>query len=94
VLPHVVALKATSYENALKNTGKMPALRAFSCFVVAFSAMQLGVNRQPTNHQALITERTEGGRNVADCGLAPHLIRFVRGLENPQDADDGSGLFF
>jgi len=31
------------YENARTNTGKMPALPAFSCFVVALFAMGVGI---------------------------------------------------
>jgi hypothetical protein len=41
----VTPLKAHSYENAPKATGKMPVLRAFSCFVVALSAMKVGIIR-------------------------------------------------
>jgi len=35
-------LRGYSYENASKATGKMPALPAFSCFVVALSAINVG----------------------------------------------------
>jgi hypothetical protein len=41
---NVTPLKAHSYENAPKKTGKMPALRAFSCFVAALPAMKVGMN--------------------------------------------------
>ena len=33
-----------SYENTLMVTGKMPVLQAFSCFVVALSAMGVGMS--------------------------------------------------
>ena len=36
-------LRGYSYENASKATGKMPALPAFSCFVVALSVMKVGI---------------------------------------------------
>jgi len=42
-LLNVTRRKAHSYENALKKTGKMPALRAFSFFVVALYAMKVGM---------------------------------------------------
>jgi len=45
---HFTALKANSYENARTNIGKMPALPAFSCFVVAILAMGVGM----TSHGA------------------------------------------
>jgi len=37
------ASMAHFYENARTNTGKMPALPAFSCFVVALFAMGVGI---------------------------------------------------
>ena len=40
-------LRGYSYENASKATGKMPALPAFSCFVVALSAMKVGITPLP-----------------------------------------------
>jgi len=43
--PEGTSFIANSYENPLKNTGKMPALRAFSFFVVARYAMKAGMKR-------------------------------------------------
>jgi len=41
--PEVSYVIANYYENALKKTGKMPALRTFSFFVVALYTMKVGI---------------------------------------------------
>jgi len=43
VFGRLTASVAHFYENARTNTGKMPALPAFSCFVVAMFAMGVGI---------------------------------------------------